>query len=37
MIELEQKVRMLAEQLNQTSQRLAESLKQPPGRERLRR
>jgi phospholipid/cholesterol/gamma-HCH transport system substrate-binding protein len=36
-LQLQQKVRALADQLSQTSQRLAESLKQPTGRERLRR
>jgi phospholipid/cholesterol/gamma-HCH transport system substrate-binding protein len=36
-LQLQQRVRTLADQLNQTSQRLAESLKQPVGRQGLRR
>ena len=35
--QLQQSVRVLANQLNESSQRLAESLKPPPGRERMRR
>ena len=35
--QLQQSVRLLANQLNESSQRLAETLKPPPGRERLRR